>query len=74
MITSQHDLVELINETSQRIKHQNRAYYFSDDMVNIEDFHSNLLNIEKNRMNTLIFTISVTSQLRNLVIVNIFIA
>ena len=26
---------------------KNRAYYFSDDMINIRNFHVNLLNIEK---------------------------
>ena len=26
---------------------KNRAYYFSDDMINIRNFHADLLNIEK---------------------------
>ena len=26
---------------------KNRAYYFSDDMINIRNFDANLLNIEK---------------------------
>ena len=30
----------------KEINIKNRAYYFSDDMVNIEDFYSDLLNIE----------------------------
>ena len=34
-------------EKVKEISIKNRAYYFSDDRVNIEDFHSNLLNIEK---------------------------
>ena len=34
-------------EKVKELNIKNRAYYFSDDMVNIEDFHSNLLNIEK---------------------------
>ena len=34
-------------EKVKEISIKNRAYYFSDDMVNIQDFHSNLLNIEK---------------------------
>ena len=37
---------KLINGTSQRKKTKS-AYYFFDDMVNIEDFHSNLLEIDK---------------------------
>ena len=26
---------------------KNRTHYFSDDMINIKDFHSNLLKIDK---------------------------
>ena len=49
---------------------KNQTYNFLDDMINIKNFQSNLLKIDKK---PLIFTILVTSQLRNLVIVKIFI-
>ena len=29
------------------IKIKNRGYYFCDDMINIKNFHSNLLKIDK---------------------------
>ena len=31
----------------KEINIKNRGYYFHDDMINIKNFHSNLLNIEK---------------------------
>ena len=49
---------------------KNQTYNFLDNMINIKNFQSNLLKIDKK---PLIFTILVTSQLRNLVIVKIFI-
>ena len=49
---------------------KNQTYNFLDDMINIKNFQSNLLKIDKK---PLIFTILVTSQLRNLVIVKMFI-
>ena len=49
---------------------KNQTYNFLDDMINIKNFQSNLLKIDKK---PLIFTILVTLQLRNLVIVKIFI-
>ena len=39
--------VELINGTSQRIKHKNQTYYFFDDIIDIRNFRSNLLKIDK---------------------------
>ena len=44
------------------------AYYCFEDMVNIEDFHSDL------EIEILIFTILVTLRLRELVIMKTFIA
>ena len=32
----------------KQIKIKNRTYYFFDDIINVKDFHSNLLKIEKN--------------------------
>ena len=31
----------------KKINIKNQTYYFFDDMINIEDFHSNLLKIDK---------------------------
>ena len=39
-------------------------YYFSNDMINIEAFYSNLLKIEKKRTKTLIFITLDTSQIK----------
>ena len=33
--------------TIEKRNNKNRGYYSSDDMINIEDFHSNLLKIAK---------------------------
>ena len=32
---------------AKEINIKNQTYYFFDDMINIEDFHSNLLKIDK---------------------------
>ena len=37
---------KLINERSQKNKH-NQTYYFFDDMVDMKNFHSDLLKIDK---------------------------
>ena len=34
---------------------KNRTYYFYDDMVNIKDFDSNLLKIDKSHSKALLF-------------------
>ena len=53
---------------------KNQTYYFFNDMNDIRNFHSNLLKIDKKPyIKTLIFTILATLQLKNLVIVKIFI-
>ena len=42
---------------------KNQTNYFFDDMIDIKNFHSNFLKIDKNP--TLTFTILVTLQLRS---------
>ena len=51
---------------------KNRAYYFYNDIIDLENFKSNLLKIEKNHTKTLVFTILDILQLKKLVIVKIF--
>ena len=65
---------ELIDKRSKRKKHKNQTYYFFDDMINIKNFHSTLLKIDKKSHEDIIFTILVTSRLKSLVIVKIFTA
>ena len=38
---------ELINGNIKQINIKNRTYYFFNDMINIEDFDSRLLKIDK---------------------------
>ena len=38
---------ELINGKSQTNRDQNRTYYFYNNIINIEEFNSNLLKIDK---------------------------
>ena len=59
---------------TKELKIKNQTYYFLNDMIDIRNFHSNLLKIDKNLMKTLMFTILVTLRLRSLVIVKILIA
>ena len=49
----------------------NSTYYFYNDIINLKDFHSNLIKIDKKQYKKLIFTISVILQLKKLVIVKI---
>ena len=50
----------------KQIEMKNRTYYLYNDIINIEEFNSSLLKIEKkNRTKILIFTILHTSQLKN---------
>ena len=49
---------------------QNQTYYYSDDMIDIRKFESNLL---KSRIETLIFIILVTLQIKSLVIVMVIV-
>ena len=39
----------------KEINIKNQMYYFFDDMINIEDFDSNLLKIDKSRTKILTF-------------------
>ena len=50
-ILKQQQFNELINRTSRRINIENRNYYFCDDMINMKNFHSNLLTIDKKSHN-----------------------
>ena len=55
----------------KQIEIKNRTCYFYNNIINIEEFNSNLLKIDKNRTKILIFTILGISQLEKLVIVKI---
>ena len=56
----------------KQIEIKNRIYYFCNDMINLKNFESNLLKINKNITNALIVTRLDTLQLKKLVIVKIF--
>ena len=51
---------------------KSQAYYFFDDIINVRNFHPNLLKIDKKSHKDI--TKLVTLQSRSLVIVKIFIA
>ena len=54
---------------------KNRTHYFFDNMINIKNFHSDLLKIDKKPYKDLvIFIVLVTSRLKKLAIVKIFAA
>ena len=71
---TKHNSIKLVNRASQRNKHQNRTFFFFNYMINIEDFDSNLLKIDKYRTKVLTFITLDTSQLKKLMIMKIFIA
>ena len=48
----------------KQINIKNRTYYFFNDMINIKDFDSSLLKIDKNYTKILVFTILDTLQLK----------
>ena len=50
---------------------KNRTYYFYNDIINIDEFDSNLLKIDKKSYKELIFTKLDTLQLKKLMIVKI---
>ena len=50
---------------------KNRTYYYFNDIIDIKDFHSNLLRIDKKQYKASIFTILAISRLKNLVIMKI---
>ena len=66
--------IKLINRASQRNKHQNPTFFFFNYMIDIEDFDSNLLKIDKYRTKVLRFITLDISQLKKLMIMKIFIA
>ena len=53
---------------------KNRTYYFYNDIMDLENFKSNLLKIDKNHTKILVFMTLDISQLKNLMIVKIFTA
>ena len=61
-------------EIFKQINIKNRSYYFFDDMINIKNFYSDLLTIDKKSHKKLIFTILVTLRLKIWMIMKIFTA
>ena len=59
-------------ETIKQINIKNRTYHFYNDIINLENFDSSLLKIDKNHIKTLVFTTLDILQLKKLMIVNIF--
>ena len=59
-------------ETVKQINIKNRTYYFYNDIIDLENFDSTLLNQIKNHIKTLVFTTLDISQLKTFVIVKIF--
>ena len=53
----------------KQINIKNRTCHFYNDMINLKDFKSNLLKIEKNHIKTLVFTTLDILQLRKLMII-----
>ena len=59
-------------EKVKQIEIKYPTYYFYNDIIHIEEFNSSLLKIDKNRTKILIFIVFDISQLKKMVIVNIF--
>ena len=60
-------------ETIKQINIKNRTYHFYNDIINLENFDSSLLKIDKkNQIKALIFTTLGILQLKKLMIVTIF--
>ena len=59
-------------ETVKQINIKNRTYYFYNDIIDLENFDSTLLNQIKNQIKTLVFTTLDISQLKTFVILKIF--
>ena len=57
----------------KQIDIKNWAYYFYNNLINIKKFDSNLLKIDKNHINKLVFTTLYIIQLKKLMIMKIFI-
>ena len=60
--------------TIKQIDIKNRTYYFYSDIIELENFDSSLLKIDKNHIRTLVFTILGILQSKKLVIAKIFTA
>ena len=60
--------------TIKQIDIKNRTYYFYNDIIELENFDSSLLKIDKNHIRTSVFTILDTLQLKKLVVAKIFTA
>ena len=58
-------------ETGKQINIKNQTYYFYNDIIDLENFKSNLLKIDKNHIKTLVFTILDILQLKKFIIVEI---
>ena len=59
--------------TVKQIIIKNRTYYFYNDIIDLENFDSSLLKLDKkNRIRTLVLTILDILHLKKLVIVEIF--
>ena len=59
--------------TVKQINVKNRIYYFCNDTIDIKNFDSSLLRLDKkNHIKTLVFTILDILELKKMVIVKIF--
>ena len=58
--------------TVKQINIKSRTYYFYNDTIDLENFDSSLLKLDKNQIKTLVFTILDILQFKKLVIVKIF--
>ena len=57
--------------TIKQINIKNRIYYFYNDIIDLENFKSSSLKIDKKSFKTLVFTILDILQLKKLMIVKI---
>ena len=58
--------------TVKQINIKNRTYYFHNDIIELENFDSSLLKIDKKSYKDIVFTILGILQLKKMVIVKIF--
>ena len=58
----------------KQIEIENRTYHFYNDMINLKDFESNLIKIDKSITKRSIFTALDTSRLKKLIILKVFTA
>ena len=58
--------------TLKQINIKNRTYYFYNDIIDLENFDSSLLKIDKKSYKTLVFTTLGILQLKKVMIVKIF--